>query len=86
MCDFCEMSHCPPACPSYGEQDRFDGKCMLCESRLTRGERVLEQGNRLICRECATGLDLDGLLYLCGACDTVELLCDHLLFEERTFF
>lgn len=86
MCDFCEMSQCPPACPSYGERDCDEGRCVLCEGRLTRGERVLEQGGRLLCRECAVGLDLDGLLYLCGATDTVELLCEHLAFEERTVY
>jgi hypothetical protein len=32
------------------------------------------------------GLDLDGLLYLCGAADTVELLREHLAFEERTVY
>ena len=86
MCDLCEMSHCPPACPSYGERDRYEDRCVICESHLTRGERVLERGGRLLCRECAVGLDLDGLLYLCGAADTVELLREHLAFEERTVY
>jgi hypothetical protein len=36
--------------------------------------------------ECAASVDLDGLLYLCGTADTVELLREHLGFEEQTVF
>ena len=86
MCDFCEMSRCPSACPSYGARDRHEDRCVLCESHLTRGERVLERDGRLLCTECAAGLDLDGLLYLVGATDTVELLREQLAFEERTVY
>ena len=86
MCDLCEMSHCPPACPSYGERDLDGERCVLCEGHLSRGERVLEQKGRLLCKECAAELDLDGLQYLCGAADTVELLREHLAFEERTVY
>ena len=85
MCDLCEMSHCPSACPSYGEYDADNGRCTLCEGRLTRGERVLERDGRLLCMECAAELDLDGLLYLYGVADVAELLQD-LAWEERTFF
>ena len=84
MCDLCEMSHCPPPCPTYGARDLDRDRCFICEGRLTRGERVLEQGGRLLCMECAAGLDLDGLLYLCGMTDVAELLREQLSFEERT--
>ena len=85
MCELCEMSRCPSACPSYGEYDADHGRCALCEGRLTRGERVLEQNGRFLCAECAAGLDLDGLLYLCGVTDAAELLRE-LSWEDRPYF
>ena len=87
MCDICEMSYCPPACPAYrGEYEGSGaamGECAVCEGVLHAGERVLSRGGKLLCLSCAEGGDLEELLYLEGVESLSELLCDRLGWESR---
>ena len=87
MCDICDMTHCPPACPCY--EGDFEGggaavgECALCEGVLHAGERVLARGGKMLCLSCAEDCDLEALLYLEGAECPSDLLYDHLGWESR---
>lgn len=87
MCDICGMSHCPPACPTYGGDYEGSGaaigECAVCEGVLHAGERVLYRGGKLLCLSCAESGDLDTLLYLEGGESLSDLLCDRLGWESR---
>lgn len=86
MCEICEWSNCPPACPTYagnweGSGTRA-GRCTLCGSVLHTGERALLKAGKLLCTDCAAELDTDDLLALTGAADTAALLCEELGWES----
>ncbi|MBQ8356751.1 MAG: hypothetical protein IJX39_02965 [Clostridia bacterium] len=81
MCEICEMSHCPPACPSYGRSSVT--RCLLCGSVLDRGEQVWERDGRFLCTVCAAELDADALCYLAGVGDVSGLLREYLGWEVK---
>lgn len=77
MCEFCDMSHCLPACPNFDGYLPGTGEpvasCGLCGAEIYPGERYIDDENCPVCPACAADMQLDELVLLAGAEDLWEM-------------
>ena len=76
ICDYCKMSVCPSACPSFeGEVPGLtstNSTCEICGVKIYEEDEFYKPNKKLICQECAEELVSPELLELLDCADIKE--------------